>query len=370
MNQRPWQHRLRSAWLTRGPLAVCLWPVSTVYAALVWGRSLAYRLGWFSTQRLGVPVVVVGNVVVGGAGKTPTVLAIVQHLQRQGHRPGVISAGHGRDRPSAGQAHTAVEVLDDTPAATAGDEPLLIRQTTHVPVFVARQRATAGQALLARHPDTTVLVCDDGLQHLALHADVSVAVFDERGVGNGWLLPAGLLREPWPANVGRRVDLVLHIQPPGTEVSAALRCPAGLPLFRASRRLADHAVSAHGQRVPLRELGLPHQPPITALAGIAKPEAFFGMLRATGLPLALCWQQLDHQRYDDFFNSKLLNELNRHTVIFTEKDAVKLFPVLRAASTLPGCPQAWAVPLTLTPDPAFLAALDERLSSGHGHQTA
>lgn len=364
-----WQHHLRQAWLHRGVVAVLLWPLSWIYGALVRARNLTYRLGCWHSQRLPVPVVVVGNVVVGGAGKTPTVIAIVRHLQRQGHRPGVISAGHGRDRSERGAADSVVEVLDDTPATLAGDEPLLLRQATQVPVFVARQRAQAGQALLARHPDTTVLVCDDGLQHLALHADVAVAVFDERGVGNGWLLPAGLLREPWPEHIGRPVDLVLRVlAKPGQ--GAPLPCPAGVPVFDAHKQLAECAVSPRGQRVPLVELGQPDQAPITALAGIAKPEAFFDMLRTAQLPLAECWAMADHQNYVELFNSKLFNKLERKTLIFTEKDAVKLFPLLRGITPASGQLRAWAVPLVLTPDPAFLAALDERLSSRHGLQTA
>lgn len=363
-----WQHHLRHAWLHRGVLAVLLWPLSILYGALVRARCHAYRFGWLPSQRLPVPVVVVGNVVVGGAGKTPTVMAIVRHLQRQGHRPGVISAGHGRTH-SGNAPQPVVEVLDNTPAALAGDEPLLMRQTTQVPVFVARQRAQAGLALLARHPDTTVLVCDDGLQHLALHADVSVAVFDERGVGNGWLLPAGLLREPWPARIGRPVDLVLQVlaepAPP-----TPLACPPGVAVFGARKHLSAWAVSPHGERVALTELARPGQPPITALAGIAKPETFFAMLRDAQLPLEQCWALADHQNYGDFFNSKLLNTEKLRTIIFTEKDAVKLFPLLRALPASVDPPRAWAVALALSPDPAFLAALDERLSSRHGHQTA
>ena len=158
----------------------------------------------------------VGNVVVGGAGKTPATVAIVQHLRKTGHRPGVVSRGYGRRSKHSDRLNDVLQVGPDTPADTSGDEPALISRATGVPVFVGRSRIAAGRALLEAFPDTTVLVCDDGLQHLALHADVAVAVFDERGIGNGWLLPAGLLREPWPRSWGRPIDMVLRVQRNGT----------------------------------------------------------------------------------------------------------------------------------------------------------
>lgn len=366
---------LTRSWLQRGALAWLLRPVAAVYQGLVAIRRAAYARGWLAQQRLPVPVVVIGNVVVGGAGKTPTVVAVVQHLQRQGHHPGVISRGYGRDDPEQVR-----EVRPDTPANLSGDEPALIRQATGAPVFVGRQRAQAGMALLAAYPHTTVLVCDDGLQHLALATDVGVAVFDERGAGNGWLLPAGLLREPWPPSAPSRVDLVLHAMPQDagaathTSPNAPLPPAPGLPVFRATKRLAAFAVNAQGERVALSELA--HQP-LSALAGIAKPEVFFSMLRNQGLTLADTWALADHQSYDDFLNSKLFNEYERKALIFTEKDAVKIFPELTKAAARhssmaspPPARPAWAVPLCLDIEPAFFAALDERLSSKNGHQIA
>jgi tetraacyldisaccharide 4'-kinase len=320
-------------------------------------------------------VIVVGNVVVGGAGKTPTVIAIVRHLQQQGHRPGVISRGYGRKIPKAGASatgETALEVRADTPAELSGDEPLLIQHATQVPVFVARQRVQAARALLAHCPDTTVVICDDGLQHLALHADISVVVFDERGVGNGWLLPAGLLREPWPGRTARRVDLVLHATAQGPDAAPlpTVPCPPHVNLFRAHKQLATHARSAGGQLRPLAGLTSPGEPPLMALAGIAKPQGFFDMLHATGLQLAHTLPLADHQPYDDFLKSKLSNEIKRYRLICTEKDAVKLFPLLNTPPHPEVEDSVWTIPLALTPEPAFFDALDERLSSPNGLSTA
>ena len=226
------EHRLRAAWTRRGPVAVLLWPLSRLYGALA-ARERRRAV----SMRLPVPVVVIGNVVAGGAGKTPTTLAVVAHLKARGWRPGILSRGHGRDTDDCR------EVLPDSDPRAVGDEPLLLRQRAKVPVFVATRRAEAGRALLAAHPDCDLLVCDDGLQHLALARDVEICVFDARGVGNGWLLPAGPLREPWP----RAVDLVLWTEPSPTQ-------PHTPGVFSANRRLAEHARRADGSRVPLAEL--------------------------------------------------------------------------------------------------------------------
>ncbi|MCY7316827.1 MAG: tetraacyldisaccharide 4'-kinase, partial [Rubrivivax sp.] len=172
-------------------------PQTTVLAALLWPLSLIYRLLLLwprpqSRAALPVPVLVVGNHVVGGAGKTPTVIALVQALQLAGRRPGVISRGHGRST----DAVRAVMPGDD--AAAVGDEPLLIQRRCGVPVFVARRRIDAARALCAAHPEVDLIIADDGLQHRGLPRQAELRVFDERGVGNGHLLPAGPLREPLP----------------------------------------------------------------------------------------------------------------------------------------------------------------------------
>ena len=365
---------LTQSWLQRGAIAWLLRPLAWLYGAVVWIRSMAYRTGWLRQHHLPVPVVVIGNVVVGGAGKTPTVIAVVSHLQKQGHRPGVISRGHGRSTDPLepqGRRGAVVEVGDRVPAALTGDEPLLIRQATGVPVFVARQRAVAGKALLEAHPDTTVLVCDDGLQHLSLAIDVGIAVFDERGVGNGWLLPAGLLREPWPPTIPGRVNMVLHAVPSISIQNSSLQVPAGMPVFNGAKQLASHVIGLDGERVPLADL---MGRPLLALAGIAKPDSFFNMLRDAGLTLAHTVPFPDHHKFDVEFCSTILNTDKREDVIFTEKDAVKLFPLLREARTRAGSPtlsvRFWAVPLTMDIDSGLFACLDQQLSSKYGHEIA
>ena len=348
------EHRLRAAWARRGPLAVLLWPLSRLYGLLSARERAAYARGAKTALRLPVPVVVVGNVVAGGAGKTPTTLAIAEHLRSRGWRPGIVSRGHGR------RGDDCREVLPDDDPRAVGDEPLLLRRRAAVPVFVAPRRAEAGRALLAAYPDCDILVCDDGLQHRALARDVEICVFDARGVGNGWLLPAGPLREPWP----RAVDLVLWTEPPsavgaGWPPMAALEeqealiagKPAPADSFIATRRLADHALRADGTRVPLARL---RGRPLTAVAGIARPEAFFAMLRLAGLTLARTVALPDHYDFDSWSG---MHDGDR-ALICTEKDALKLWR---------SDPAAWAVPLVLDVPPAFFAALNERLAARGYH---
>ena len=320
--------------------------MSQLYRLLSAGHRASYRWGWAHTEKLPVPVVVVGNVVAGGAGKTPLVMALVAHLQAQGWRPGIVSRGHGR------RGKDCREVQPDSLALDSGDEPLLLRQRCGVPVWVARRRAEAGRALLAAHPDVNLLVCDDGLQHHGLARDVNIAVFDDRGLGNGWLLPAGPLREAWRPE---RADLVLH-----TGQAPAF---AG---WRAERRLGEEALAPNGQRLPLAGL---RGRRLMALAGIARPGAFFEMLAQQGLHLEQALALPDHDRLDGL----ALPEDPGLTVLCTEKDAVKLFP-----KHLDRGERLLAVPLQLRPEAGFWAALDERLAplrpahplpSTHGHPT-
>ena len=341
------QRILIQNWQRRSALAWLLWPLSLLMGFLVRLRQGLYMTGFLQRHRVAVPVIVVGNVVAGGAGKTPVVMAVVQHLQARGLRPGVISRGYGRRTQDCREARA------DSPAHDVGDEPALIKRATTAPVFVARRRSDAALALLAQYPNTDVLVCDDGLQHYALARDIEVCVFDDRGVGNGFLLPAGPLREPWP----RGVDLVLH--------TGARPAFTG---FTSSRALAPYALRADGSRVELAALVKSNQA-LLALAAIAQPQAFFTMLEAQGLVLEQTQALPDH--YD--FDSWLRPSNKDYTLICTEKDAVKLWEKH---------PDTLAVPLVFTPEPAFLTALDAlldtlldatqntALSSTHGHTTS
>lgn len=330
-----WALAWQSLAMRRGAIAWALRPLSWLYGAVLALKRSAHRWGWLSTERLDVPVVVVGNVVVGGAGKTPAVIALVQALRDAGWTPGVISRGHGRT-PSAG----AVPVVAHSLATDVGDEPLHIQRTTGAPVFVAHRRIDAGRALRQAHPEVDVVLTDDGLQHWALHRDVSVVVMDDRGVGNGWLLPAGLLREPWPPARRHWPSLVLHqraehlAQRPN---GGPCPMPPGLPRFEATRSLSPLAINGLGQTQAWAEWS---QTPLAAVAGVARPEVFFDMLRAGGLCQLRTHALPDHADMDSYAAACSGSDT---PLLCTDKDAVKLFAV-------PGIDlgRVWRVPLVLS----------------------
>jgi tetraacyldisaccharide 4'-kinase len=319
-----------------------------MYGLIIRCRRQLYQSGLFNSERFPVVVVVVGNVVAGGAGKTPLVIALARHLQAQGRDVGVVSRGYGR------LGDDTLEVGIQTPVERSGDEPALIKRVLAAPVFVAPKRADAVRALLAAYPNTSVVLCDDGLQHYGLARDIEIAAFDDRGIGNGWLLPAGPLREAWPERLRGGVDFVVH-----TGQKAAFDG------FSCTRRLADDAVDAQGNPTALRAL---QGRPLTALAAIAEPEAFFNMLLEQGITLQQTFALPDHDDFTTFDFAALAGK----TVLCTEKDAVKLF------ARPGGVNIKWlAVPLEFSPEPSFFAALDARLAllisqlpSRHGHQTS
>jgi tetraacyldisaccharide 4'-kinase len=281
-------------WYRLSPLAVALAPASLVFGLAVVLRRAAYAAGLFTIHRLPVPVVVVGNRVVGGTGKTPLVLWLVEALRGRGLRPGIVSRGYR----GAGDPARGVPAGGDP--AQFGDEPVLLAERSGVPVWIGRDRVAAARGLLAAHPDRDVLVCDDGLQHYALGRDVEIAVEDERGNGNGLLLPAGPLREP----AARPVDAVV--------VNGAARAGA----FE-MRLVPDgfRRVGGDGDDVPLAAL---RGKRLHAAAGIGNPRRFFDTLRALGLDFAP-HAFPDHHPWtaDDLAFSGC------DLVLMTEKDAVK-----------------------------------------------
>jgi tetraacyldisaccharide 4'-kinase len=346
-------HGLQRSWARRGLWTRLLLPLAWLYGLAWHVRAALYRVGLRKSNALPVPVVVVGNLIAGGAGKTPTVRAVLELLRMHGWRPGVVSRGHGR------RDGRVALVERDSAAALVGDEPLLLRLRGGVPVAVGRDRPAAARALLAAHPDLDVIVSDDGLQHLALARDVAVLVFDERGAGNGWLLPAGPLREPMRRALGP-TDVVLYNAPaPSTP----------LPGFIAERRLAGAAPLAAwwaGEAVRMDLLDALRGRPLVAAAGLAQPQRFFDMLRAAGL----AFEALPLPDHHDY--ATLPWPAATADVIVTEKDAVKL----RAERV--GATRVWVVALDFRSDARFgerlLQLLPQRRSQpapmDDGHPTS
>ncbi len=319
-------------------LAQLLRPLSWLYALLAaWASARARR----HAVAAPVPVVVVGNLIVGGAGKTPTVMALVQALQEAGWHPGVVSRGHAG---LAAARRVASAVQPDSSAADVGDEPLLMRRRTGVPVWVGRRRAAVAQALCAAHPQVDVLVSDDGLQHHALRRDVEVLVFDERGAGNGLRLPAGPLREPLPQALAACQMLLYNAPQPSTALPGWL-----------AQRSAGAAVPLASWLAGTRDgaLALPalQGRPLLAAAGIASPQRFFGMLEAAGLQISRL-PLPDHHTY-----TALPWPSTTHDVLTTEKDAVKL----QGAAL--GATRVWVVGLDFVLPSSFTQDVLRRLRS-------
>ena len=355
---------LQQAWLSKSLVACVLWPVSLICGAIVSLRKLLYRLNVFHAQNLPVPVIVVGNVFVGGVGKTPLVIALVKQLTAQGLKVGVLSRGYGRS------GEGSQSVTPQSSAIEVGDEPVLIARACQVPVFVGKNRFQAGLHLLAQNPHIQLIVCDDGLQHLALAHDLALCVFDQRGLGNGWLLPAGPLREPWPldrAGYSHVITLLTsnyaiqnpqrvneQVQEKEQEQPKDLEKPKAD--FVVPRVLADFAKQSDGTT---QALSIFRGQKVQALAGIGKPQVFFDMLTDKGIALSAKQALADH---DDMRSIHIDPEMGE--VLCTEKDAVKLWNFQ---------PTAWAVPLvTEIPEEllnTILAHIGPKLSSAHGHQT-
>lgn len=312
--------------MRRGPLALALSPVALFFRLLVAVRHRLYAGGFLKMTRLPVPVIVVGNIFVGGTGKTPLAIWLVEAMRRAGYTPGVISRGYGARNP------VPQAVGADSMPQSVGDEPVLIATRALCPVMVGRDRVAAAKALLHANPGVDLIISDDGLQHYALGRDVEIVLCDARGNGNGWLLPAGPLREP----PSRRRDFT---------VFNAARRPAGIGPDAVRMQLAGDAaerLSDRSQRKALASIAATQaahagSPRVVAAAGIGNPGRFFAMLRDAGLgfeemPLP------DH--YD--FSVNPFSAVRADFILITEKDAVKCTRI----DTLKNDPRLWVVPVT------------------------
>ena len=318
--QQIWYGGRRVPWLLRG--------LAAIYAPLAGVRRALYSAGLLPRTRLPVPVIVVGNISVGGTGKTPLTMALIEALRARGFNPGVISRGYG------GSATAPLLVDENSDPRVAGDEACLIAQATHAPVAVARDRGSAGNMLLeAARCD--VLIADDGLQHYKLCRDVDICVIDgERRFGNGLLLPAGPLREPASRAGGFAFRICNGGVAQAGEVAMTLHIDGAVALSGPSQH-RKLITDWHGQRVH-------------AVAGIGNPARFFAALRAAGLDV------IEHAFADHFaYASADLDFGDDLPVLMTEKDAVKCVAFADA--------RCWRVPVRAQLPAEFFDAVAARV---------
>lgn len=329
--------RLSADWYAPGLTALtgALAPLAPLFASGAALRRALYRRGILRVERLPVPVIVVGNLSVGGSGKTPLVAALGAALRSAGRRPGIVSRGYGRAQASA----APLLVTAATDPALAGDEPALLARAG-LPVAVAADRAAAGRALMAAHPECDVIIADDGLQHYALARDFEIAVVDAaRGFGNGWRLPAGPLREP--ASRLASVDAVVLLAAEAADERLA---------WPNAFRMTLAGATFHGVADPLRtataqEFG---GAGVHALAGIGNPARFFATLSRLGIQ-ATSHAFPDHYR----FVAADIAFPGARAILMTEKDAVKCAGF---ADT-----RCWYLPVAAEIDPRLVARVLEKL---------
>lgn len=338
---RIWYRRL-SIW------AVLLWPLSLLFALLANLNKLLYRCKIKSASRLPVPVIVVGNITVGGTGKTPLTVYLAQELTKQGWNVGIISRGY---KSTSKEPHDLVSDTHDAPRAVTatsdpavvGDEPLLLARATGVPVFVARQRALAGRALLAAHPEVNVLLCDDGLQHYKLARDIELCVIDgARGLGNGLRLPAGPLRE-----ARSRLKTVDTIVLNGRHCLDWLGGQYPSPYTMTLQAQACYQLNAPQHRRVAADFA---NEALTAMPGIGNPTRFFNTLRELNYSFS-------EQAMPDHHAFTLQDLPQNGAMIVTEKDAVKLASLNLGADG----DRIWVLPVAAQIEPNLAGWLDEQL---------
>ncbi len=320
----------RRIWQDRNPIALGLWPLSLFYRSAVALRKFGYGCGLLAVEKFNLPIMVIGNLTVGGTGKTPLTIWTVEFLQQAGFKPGVISRGYGR------RSTQTLQVSSYSTPDLVGDEPLVIWHRTGAPVAVANRRADAVR-LLMKESDCDILVSDDGLQHLALSADLKILLIDgQERFGNGFCLPAGPLREG--SGNTRRYDLTV-VNGTGSEGEFSMEC-----------KLVDATNLLDGTQT--RKLSELTAGPITAFAGIRHSNRFFELLREQGIE-SDNYSFPDHHEYTrgDFNKMPAAAE----TVLMTEKDAVKCAEF--------AAPNWWSVRLEAMPERAFQKRLSDRVAS-------
>ncbi|MEZ0316865.1 MAG: tetraacyldisaccharide 4'-kinase [Methylophilaceae bacterium] len=325
-----------NAWLQKQWYSLTFWhfiliPLSWIFLFLSSLRCHAYKAGLFKSWKIAVPVIVVGNISVGGTGKTPLVIWLAEQLTKAGWQPGVISRGYG-----AVQSQVATAVFADSKPTLVGDEPLLLVRRAGCPVWVGQDRVAVAQALLNEHPQCNIIISDDGLQHYRMQRDFEIVVIDaSRRFGNGWVLPAGPLRE-------RLVRL--------SSVDALVS--NGIGAYQQGLTMSLESSVFHNVQDPTCTASAPQlmQKKLHAIAGIGNPARFFQQLSNMGL-------QFEPHAFADHhaFQAADLQSLQAEAILMTEKDAVKCAEFAQA--------DWWYLPVEAKVDEALLQAIQQKIGN-------
>jgi tetraacyldisaccharide 4'-kinase len=352
-------------WEKRGLKALLLWPASLVFGWLVNLRKALYDLGILRSHSIPVPLVIVGNIRLGGTGKTPTVLAIAKALYLQGFKPGIISRGYQGN--SSNLKLIPEEVTPESLPSEHGDEPCYMAQQLadqQTPIMVHSNRVKVAKALLIKHPEVNVIISDDGLQHYKLKRwaareggrDIELVVRDARGEGNQWLMPAGPLRE----KVQRERDFTLNIA--STEAILTKATPLFLqdaPNFSLPVKTDQlYQLTSPSRRMALSDITqlLNHdeafENQILAAAGLGNPKKFFDLLKSHGLK----FQEMPLPDHFDF-STNPFKENTAKVILITEKDAVKC----KQLNDYKDDERIWVLPITVELPNDFVAQMLEIL---------
>jgi tetraacyldisaccharide 4'-kinase len=336
-------HRLQEHWYRTTRLQLILFPISLIFSALVAIRRILYRDHILTSEQLLLPVIVIGNINVGGSGKTPLTLALAQQLVERGWYPLIISRGYG------GNSEQPLHVSENSVAKLVGDEPLMMAQRNICPVWIGKDRAATARVALQANPKCDVVLSDDGLQHYRLHRDAEIAVIDgERGFGNGRMLPAGPLREP----VSRLKSVDAVVVNGGDAATGQYAMRPDVYMMRLGGdvfyKLLDRTRKADATDF--------HKSNNHAVAGIGHPQRFFRHLESLGIPFTP-HAFPDHHPY----SAKDLAFPDCDVILMTEKDAVKCAAFADE--------RYWVLRVDAQIDPALLEHILRKLKP-HGSETA
>ncbi|WP_201584976.1 tetraacyldisaccharide 4'-kinase [Psychrobacter jeotgali] len=358
---------ITDAWQRKAPWLWLLLPVSGLYGLVTLLRRQAYKLGLFSSYEAPIPVMVIGNITVGGSGKTPLIISLVDHLQQHGVKVGVISRGYGGDSSQM----PALVTIDSLPSVV-GDEPCLIVSMTQVPMAVCPNRQQAIELLIEAHPDLQLIIADDGLQHYALERDIEWIVVDAaRGFGNKQLLPTGFLREPLSRL--KNSTVIYHQKPNDSQVNDEASSKLSALTMQLQPDSLQPLLSANiddSQNSSISETTVPATNSINnkvhAVSGIGYPQRFFNTLEALGFEV-IGHAYPDHH---DFGIDELL-QYKDYPIIVTSKDAVKIRTLLTqdeskvaySAEETDLVTQLWVLPVTAVLSDACYQTLEQQLTA-------